>query len=152
METGKNSRLAWCYGDLGAAIAFWQAGNTLGEQRWKTEALHILQHASKRIDLHANQVVDAGICHGTAGIAHIFNRFYRETKQIFLKDAADYWINETLKMATQKDGLCGYKAWQGEEGWVAQQGLLEGIAGIGLVLISYLSTEDAAWDKAFLLS
>lgn len=151
-EETKNTRLSWCYGDLGTASAFWQAGNILGEMSWKEEALSILQHAALRRDLQINQVADAGICHGTAGIAHIFNRFYRETKQPFLKDAADYWINETLKLATWNDQPCGYKAWQGEQGWVAEQGILEGIAGIGLVLISYLSDNTPAWDQAFLLS
>lgn len=148
----QNSRLSWCYGDLGIAASFWQAGQLLREEKWKEEALHIMHHASKRKDLKLNQVADAGVCHGTAGIAHLFNRFYWETKDQVFKDTADYWIKETLKMARFEDGLAGYKAWQGEKGWMNQHGILEGIAGIGLVLLSYLSNEEPSWDRSFLLS
>ena len=55
-------------------------------------------------------------------------------------------------MARFEDGLAGYKAWQGENGWMNQHGILEGIAGIGLVLLSHLSNEEPSWDRSFLLS
>jgi hypothetical protein len=111
-------------------------------------------HATKRRGLQKNGVVDAGICHGTAGIAHIFNRFYRDTQLDSFKHATDYWIDQTLKMAKFKDGLAGYKSWQGHEnGWKNEYGLLEGIAGIGLVLHSYLHPEiEPTWDSCLLLS
>lgn len=151
-EVGKDSRLAWCYGDLGIAAAFWQGGKALNKSAWKQEALQLLQHAAKRRDLKANHVVDAGLCHGTAGIAHVFNRFYREMQQPFLKEAADHWIEETIKLSVWNNGLCGYKSWQGEQGWINQHGILEGIAGIGLALIGHLDDQDPSWDSAFLLS
>jgi lantibiotic modifying enzyme len=148
----RNSRLSWCYGDLGIAAAFWQAGKALAENKWKKEAIAILIHATTRKDLITNNVVDAGICHGTAGIAHIFNRFYWETKNPLFRDAADYWIEQTLQMARFENGLAGYKVWYGENGWVNQRGLLEGIAGIGLVLLSHLADEEPTWDSCFFLS
>ena len=151
-NTEQNSRLSWCYGDLGIAVAFWQGGKALNERCWNNEARHILQHAAKRRELPMNNVVDAGFCHGTAGIAHIFNRFYLEIRKPFLKKAANYWITETLQMATWKDGLAGYKAWQGKTGWTTEYGLLEGIAGIGLALMSHLDEKTPSWDTAFLLS
>lgn len=109
-------------------------------------------HASQRKDFEKNGIVDAGICHGTAGIAHIFNRFFFETKMPIFKDTANYWIKETLKMATHDDGLAGYKSFYSEKEWVKEYGLLEGVAGIGLALLSHISDEEPTWDRCLLLS
>jgi len=154
LDKKESSRLAWCYGDLGIARTIWLAGVACEKEDWKQEAVDIMLHAAKRRDLEKNGVVDAGICHGTSGIAHIFNRFYRDTKLPEFKEATDYWIEQTLLMARFKDGLAGFKTWQGpKHGWTNEYGLLEGIAGIGLVLNSYLHPEiEPTWDRCLLLS
>ncbi len=147
-----HSRLGWCYGDLGIASCIWQAGKSLNNEKWKKEAIEIMLHASQRKEFKKNGIIDAGICHGTAGIAHIFNRFYFETKLEVFKETANYWINETLKMSTFEDGLAGFKTYRQENGWLNEYGLLEGIAGIGLVLLSHISDEEPTWDRCLLLS
>jgi hypothetical protein len=149
-----NSRLAWCYGDLSIALAFWQAGKAFSNEEWKHEAIDILLHCANRKDLKENNVEDAGICHGTAGIAHVFNRFYKETGIKELDEARWYWLEQTLQMAKFDDGLAGYKAWQGKLGWQNNYGLLEGIAGIGLVLLGFLTDDivDLDWDHCLLFS
>ena len=153
MENLYPSRLAWCYGDLGISVAIWHASQAMGQKDWEEEAKNILLHSAKRRDLKENGVVDAGLCHGTAGIAHIFNRMYGYTGMEELKEASDYWFEQTLKMARFEDGLAGFKAWQGtERGWVNEPGLLEGIAGIGLAMISAVSDIEPAWDECLLLS
>ncbi len=148
------TRLAWCYGDLGVAIAIWQSGLILKNQDWIERGMTILLHAAARRGLKDNFVQDAGICHGTAGIAQIFNRLFRYTNQIEFKEAADYWVIETLKMAVFDDGLAGYKTWRTEKygGWQTDENLLEGIAGIGLSLLSFVMQEDPAWDECLLIS
>jgi len=145
-------RLAWCWGDLGLAIMFYEAGKTLSNKFWKEEAIFIMRQSCMRRDLKKNRTVDAGLCHGTSGIAHIFNRFYWETGIIEFKDTANYWIEQTLKMASHVDGLAGFKAFHGEDNWIKNYGLLEGIAGIGLALMSHISDEEPSWDNCLLLS
>ena len=157
-ESGKaifpsRSRIAWCYGDLGISVALWHASKSLDRKDWELEAINLMRYSSERVDLFQNGIVDAGLCHGTAGIAHIFNRMYSFTEQSFLKETALYWYDQTIKMAQFKDGLAGYKAWQGpERGMVNEHGFLEGIAGIGLSLISAISDINPAWDECLLLS
>ena len=152
-ESIRETRLAWCYGDLGIASALRQAGMATNNEEWKEKAIEIMLHAAKRRDLKENGVMDAGICHGTAGIAHIFNRFYQATGREEFKETAIYWIEETLKMATWEDGIAGFKSWQGEErGWQNNYGLLEGTAGIGLVLLAAISYIEPKWDRCLLLS
>jgi lantibiotic modifying enzyme len=148
-----SSRLAWCYGDLGISTSLFQAAQTLNRKDWEQAAIDIILHSTKRQDLEENIVYDAGLCHGTAGIAHIYNRMYINTKRNELKIASNYWYEQTLKMAHFDDGFAGYKSWNGHKiGWKKELGLLEGIAGIGLALISAVSDIDPAWDECLLLS
>lgn len=151
---GRNSRLAWCYGDLGIGISLYQTAKIIKNQDLEKEAIEILLHSAKRRDLKENMVVDAGLCHGTASIAHIYNRMYHYTGIEIFKESAIYWFNETIKMAKFEDGFAGYKAWRTPDygGWTNEAGLLEGIAGIGLSFISAISEIEPKWDESFLLS
>jgi len=146
--------LGWCYGDLGIAMALWQAGIALRNEIWKNKALEVLLFAAeKRRDLRKNFVNDAGLCHGSAGIGHVFYRVWWNTKIPEFKNAANYWFEQTIKMSIFADGLAGYKMWYGEEkGWANSYGLLEGIAGIGLALLMYYYEVEPTWDECLLLS
>ena len=150
------SRLAWCYGDLGIASALYQAGKTLKKESWMNKAQEIMLYAAtRRQNLAENLVQDAGLCHGTTGIGHIFYRMWWNTQLPEYKKAADYWFEQTLKMATFEDGLAGFKTLQMSEGkpvWVTDYGLLEGISGIGLALLTYYYEIEPEWDECLLLS
>ncbi len=150
----KSSRLAWCYGDLGIGIILWQAAHILQNAEWEKMAIDILLHTTTRKDPIKEYVIDAGICHGSAGIAHIYNRMYHYTGILAFKESAIYWLNVTLDKATFSDGLAGYKTWYTPEygGWKNAKGLLEGIAGIGLVLLAATSNTEPKWDECLLLS
>jgi len=69
------SRLAWCYGDLGIASALFSAAKSTSNKVWEEKALEILRYSTKRTNLIENAVKDAGLCHGTAGIAHILTGY-----------------------------------------------------------------------------
>ncbi len=150
------SRLAWCYGDLGVCTTLWQAGDALQQAPLKTAALEIARFNAPKRDLAAGHVLDACFCHGTSGIAHIYHKMYRHTNEPLFKEAAGFWYDKTLEMASFDDGLAGYKTYmstnpeQGE--WHNVPGLLEGVSGIGLSLISAVADFDPVWDEALLLS
>ena len=96
-------------------------------------------------------VGDAGICHGSAGVAMLFRRMFLDTKRDEFSDATAYWINSALSFSRFEDGLAGYKTRE-KDGWKCDYSLLGGIAGIGLVLLSYLVDDEQKWDECFLLS
>lgn len=154
LEKDRGARLSWCYGDLGISIALWHAGVALQNETVKQEAINVCLHTTNRRTKKETGVVDAGICHGSAGIAHIYNKMYRYTGMKEFREAANYWIVETLNTQKFEDGLAGYKSYQGEKfgGWKNDYGLLEGVAGIGLVLLSHVSEEEPTWDRCLLLS
>lgn len=153
-EPLNSSRLAWCYGDLGIGISLWQASRSMGSKELEKRAIDVLLHTTRRRDPVEEHVADAGLCHGAAGIAHIYNRIYNYTGMEAFKESAIYWFDQTLKMATFDDGYAGYKAWYTEKhgGWQNQASILEGIAGIGLAMISAISDIEPKWDRCLLLS
>ncbi|MCP4213704.1 MAG: lanthionine synthetase C family protein [bacterium] len=146
------SRLAWCYGDLGIGMALWQASRIAENKEWEEKALAVLLHTTGRQDYEAEGVGDPGFCHGAAGLAHCYNRMYHYTGIETFKKSALYWFRRVLEMATFEDGLAGYKAWHSQTGWQKEAGILEGIAGIGLALISATTEIKPLWDRALLLS
>lgn len=148
------SRLGWCYGDLGIAPVIRQAAIVLKNKEWENTAMRILYHTTNRRDLRINSINDAGLCHGSAGIAHIFWNLYLNTQIEEFRETTDYWLYITLQMAKYADGLAGFKAWHTEEygGPAKSATLLEGIAGIGLALLSYMKNGAIAWDECLLLS
>lgn len=148
------SRLGWCYGDLGVATTLWQAGGTLGRTDWQYKALEVMRFSAGRRMPEEKTIRDAGICHGSAGVAMIFNRMYNLTGDDLFRETHDYWINVTLQMARFPDGYAGYMMFRAkeEQQWEPSFNLLEGISGIGLVLDSATrDSEYGQWADLFLL-
>lgn len=153
-------RLAWCYGDLGIALALFHASKALNREDWKQEAINTALKATKRTPENSTIVYnkefgifDAGFCHGTSGVAHIFNRFYKATKIQDFKVAADFWLQKTLQARLPNGKWLfphhNYKT--NEKDWLENNSLLEGLAGVGLVLLGfYDENTEPAWDSMFL--
>lgn len=146
-----NGRVAWCYGDLGIGISLYKASKALNNSNLKSRALNILIHSAKRRNNDETLIKDAGICHGAFGNAQIFISLYKETKEEDFKNAALFWLTKGLQMDIHQDGYAGYKQWRKDK-WTSEVSVLEGVAGIGLTLIEFLSTEKTGWDKCLLIS
>lgn len=153
-ERPGHSRMGWCYGDPGAAMALWLVSQAAGREDWEKKAMEILLFGTKRRDAGAESVLDAGLCHGAAGIAHIYNRIFFSSGIAAFKETAEYWIEQVFKMAAFEDGLAGYKRRvSNKKGtWVNSAGVLDGIAGIGMALIAAISDIEPKWDECLLLS
>jgi hypothetical protein len=151
----KPARLAWCYGDPGVAAALLGAARSVGEPAWEREAVAIAQRTAQRPP-EASGVVDAGLCHGAAGLGHLFNRMYQATGEERLGEAARYWFGQTLQQRRPGRGLGGYEAREpdasGTQTWVADPGLLTGAAGIALALLAATTAIEPAWDQMLLVA
>lgn len=148
------SRLGWCYGDLGIGLVLFHAGIRLNEGNWRTKGLDILHNTLTQRDPEKFLIKDACLCHGSAGIAHIYHRLWKETEEEDFATSARFWFNHSLKLASFPDGLAGFKAWRSPEqgGWANDSGFLGGLSGIGLALVSAISHLDPNWDRCLLLS
>jgi len=150
------AHLAWCYGDAGLSAALFCAARAVGEKAWEEEALNIIRRAALRPFEEAG-TRDVGICHGAAGLAHIFNRFYQATHENIFKEAATRWFERVLEMRVHKDGIAGFAAFHVEDDlqtpcWTAEPGLLEGAAGVALALLGAITDVEPNWDRMLLLS
>jgi lantibiotic biosynthesis protein len=153
-NANRKSRLGWCYGDLGIAVTLYNAAKVLEDIALEEFALKVLHYNTKRRNLERNSIADAGLCHGTAGIAHIYNRMFWNTKDEIFHETAKFWFNKTLEMSKYPDGLAGFKAIHSfdADGAKNEYSLLEGIAGIGLAIHSWITDTEPTWDKFLLLS
>lgn len=150
-ETPFPTSIRWCYGDLGIAHSLYLSGINIGDKRLKHEGIELAKRCIGR-NSESQNIVDAHLCHGTAGIAHIYNRFYNSSHENLFKDAATFWFEETFRKFNPKFEF-GFQAWKGEQyGWQDFPGLLEGSAGIGLALSSAISEVEPKWDRCLLLS
>jgi lantibiotic biosynthesis protein len=146
------SRLGWCYGDLGIAVTLWNVGARLEKEAWKREAVDILAHTLSHRDSRNGTVRDAGLCHGSMGIAHIYRRVYTGSGDERLRAGAGKWLEQTFELGAWGDGPAGFKA-HTLNGYINTFNLLEGVTGIGLALMAAVD-EDATpdWDRCLLLS
>lgn len=154
-KSGYNdSRLGWCYGDLGITHILWRAAIVLNNKDLENTAIRILCYNTNRRDLQINGVNDAGLCHGCGGIAYIFGNLFFNTGVHVFQEAAEHWLKHTVEMAKYPDGLAGFKSWRADNfgEYVISENMLTGIAGIGLVFLSCLNSNDTAWDKCLMLS
>lgn len=148
-----NTRLAWCYGDLGIGISLWKAGKSLNNSVICKQALDTLKKSTLRKDINEAKIIDAGLCHGSYGVMHIYDYMYQETKDTAFKEASDYWMHQALEMSVHEQGHAGYIQWKAGEdtGWKSETNLLEGIAGIGLSIISYLAPFETKWNECLMI-
>lgn len=147
--------LAWCAGDAGLSVALLAAAGARGRDEWEHAARHLAAAAAER---YANQAqgFDTALCHGTAGLSHLFHRLYQATGDPALLAAARRWLERTLAQHRPGQGIGGYlcrgKQADGKIGWNPNPGFLGGAAGIGLALLAAATPVEPAWDRLLLLS
>jgi lantibiotic modifying enzyme len=148
------SRLAWCYGDLGIGMVLLESSIILNDKRLEAFSMKLLDHSARRLDPASNKVTDASLCHGSSGIAHIFNRLYQKTGTGSFLSPAMHWLRVTLETTgdpmNQPGLVCG--KCEPDSGNRMPYGLLEGKAGIGLSLLAAISTITPGWDNVLMIN
>lgn len=149
----KGRRIGWCYGDMGRGFAFYQAAKATKNSELKNHSVQVMLNTTKYRDLETEDIKDPGLCHGTAGIAHMYNRMFHETDIVDFKEASEYWLNQTLTMPKFINGMEDFDKWFPEQESKKQEfGILVGITGIGLALMSIDHPSYFGWDRSLLLS
>ncbi|HEU5060714.1 MAG TPA: lanthionine synthetase LanC family protein, partial [Kofleriaceae bacterium] len=110
------------------------AARALGSPAWEERALAIARRAAARPDGECG-VVDAGLCHGAAGLAHVFNRLHQASGDPALAAAAERWFGRALAMDAP-----------------AEPGILVGSAGLALALLAATGEDEPDWDGFLLLA
>ena len=146
------ARLAWCYGDPGVAVALFAAGRAASRADWEADAMRIALRAASR-SLESSGIEDAGLCHGAAGLGHIFNRLFQATGDERFAEAARRWLAQALAYRKPGEGIGGFLALggNGRREPDADTGFLTGAAGVGLALLAACTSIEPAWDRALLV-
>lgn len=145
------ARLAWCYGGLGVALPMWSAGAVLLDpeaQRWAVEMaeMNLLRDAAE------DGVIDACLCHGSAGILHACTVLEKHVGDGRFAAHAQRWLARTFAMRDPARGLAGFPYHNtGDIGVQDDSTFLTGVAGVGLALLAFLSSEDSSWDRLLLM-
>ena len=136
-------------------MALFQAARSSGRSAWEKAALETLDRSIRRPPATSG-ILDAELCHGAAGLAHIYNRAYQATGSESLRDAACTWFGRALEMRVPGQGVGGYSCFDldshGKYVLVDHPGFLTGAAGIGLALLAAILPVQPAWDRILLLS
>lgn len=151
-------RHGWCYGDLGVAFPIMYAGKLLNKKEYYDFGNKLAVQTALRRNLSECQVFDASICHGSSGIAYMYDKLYAMTKNDTYGDAAEYWHEKTLQLCSHGKGIGGYLYWQGDVNnnysYQKAGGFLEGAAGVAISILTKESGNSAQsfnWNHLMLL-
>lgn len=129
------SRLAWCYGDLGILQSLYKTAKYLKDRHKEKLFENMIEETSKRKEYNETYVGDEMFCHGSSGVGYIYLDLYRISRNITFKHIVDFWADQTVKFAKNTFALDSNSGIN-----YGKKGLLDGITGVGLFLLSYLCT------------
>lgn len=142
------ARTAWCYGDPGVAMAVLVAARALGVAAWEAEATGLARAAALRAPEDSG-VTDAWLCHGSAGLAHVFNRMSQATGDGQIGEAAQFWFVRTLDY--REPGGGDFTSYPTPDPWGGAS-LITGATGVALALLAAATAMPPSWDRALLAS
>jgi hypothetical protein len=148
------ARAAWCYGDPGVAASLLAASRALGADRLHQEAVALARRAAARRDPVECRVEDPWLCHGAAGLGHLYNRVHQATEDEVVGDAARLWLRRALEMRSQSgNGFAGFHPAAGREQLDGDGShFLTGATGVALALLAAASDVEPGWDRLLAVS
>ena len=145
------STFSWCWGDPGTTAALLNAGRRAGHAELEREMVMAARKATA-VDPLSTGLRDESMCHGYAGVGHIFNRLFQATRDEQFRECGLKWFDVSLSRPQGLDGFGGllyYHIVDDIKGLFPSPGLLTGSAGTALALISAIGTATPVWDMPF---
>jgi hypothetical protein len=152
-SAAEDSRLAWCYGDLGILHTMYLVSNWIGDNAIREKVVEMLLWEAKRRDKQDTLVSDAGFCHGSSGVGYIFSAVHNKTGILNFKEAADYWLDETVKRGKHFDKQAHGFLFPNNDVLTTDETVLTGLGGVFAFLSSLQSVKgDNSWNECLFLS
>lgn len=140
-----DTRDAWCYGSPGVSYALFTSGMILHKEVYKKVAIKVMENIMNSLQ----GLYSPTFCHGFAGIAYIYWRFYELTKIVNFKESAINIADKIWEFYDIKNPF-GFKDIE-YHSHTNQIGLLSGTSGILLTLLAIYGNKNTNWDYAFML-
>ncbi|WP_405803020.1 lanthionine synthetase C family protein [Streptomyces sp. NBC_01187] len=152
-ETPLPARPSWCYGAPGTARALGMAGRALSRPAWTRAGVETVR-AMVRRPVDQWGINDHALCHGWSSVLHLLTLCELDHPEAGLGAAADE-VAARLLRGFEPDSLFGYRYFQpAADLYLDMPGLLDGAAGIALVLHAYANGRPTAsgWDTLLMLN
>ena len=147
------SRIGWCYGDLGVGYSMLHASlYTPKDLNLQAKSNEILKYTIKKKSQSETLIVDNCLCHGTIGVALMYDRLYKITSDPIYRESSIYWYEKTIMEPFSDNYAAGYKIFKGHNQYDSDFSFLSGISGIGLGLLSSIYPHSPNWTEFILLS
>jgi lantibiotic biosynthesis protein len=148
-------QLSWCHSDLGIGTVYFMLWEITGNKAHLEKAEKLLMACTKK-GLDHSGVRSSGLCHGAAGVAHLFNRMYQKTKQPEYRERAIYWYNQLFDNFLEPAHNGGFIRGKGYNKVTnavlyIDDGFLEGLIGIGLSIHAATQSAYPHWDSLLML-
>jgi lantibiotic biosynthesis protein len=159
-ELGDTGKLGWCYGDQTVAFTLLRYYETFNCSKALSKAWELIeQAAAKPIDQTGVRYYpkygyyDMRVCHGTSSVAYMWKKMFDITGDNTLKALSDKWLGITLdNLEIFLPQLEKIAILEKENDTIdTSMGFINGLSGVGLVLISFLDPKLSGWDKLLLL-
>ncbi|MBS1588148.1 MAG: hypothetical protein JST52_00900 [Bacteroidetes bacterium] len=152
----EESRFAWCYGDLGIFYYLINHYKKFKLNDHKKIVSVLAEKCNKRnlensvIQFHSHlSCYDIGFCHGLAGIYYLHHQINRVAGFELLANK-EYWLNlllDNIDIFLKNEDFS--VEMDGDKKHYDSLGILEGIAGAGLVLLSCVTGNDN-WSRSLM--
>jgi hypothetical protein len=127
-----NSRLGWCYGDVGILYCMYMAATQIKDDKRSQLILDMMLNVSQRREEVGGFVLDSGFCHGYSGLSIMYKNIYTITNDNRFLEAALFWIDKmhqvnviNAQMKQEKDNSLVAEYFD-----IHNVTLLEGMAGV----------------------
>lgn len=150
--TPSNSRLGWCYGDLAVLYTLLMASIKIEKKEYERIIIEKLLFVANRKYENEKQIIDAGFCHGTSGIALLFLNIYHLTKNEVFWECANYWLKLTInkKDVTQLNGYVDYDFIINNSS-EKNISILEGLTGVLACYLKFLNSETRIVEELLMI-
>lgn len=143
------ARDAWCYGTPGVAYSLLKASQLLKNDKMKELAI-----CSMKVSLqHLQETVSSTFCHGFSGLCCLARKFHEETEESYFLKAYTSLFEHILSLYNAEYPF-GFTNKEMEQGSLIERneiGLLNGVSGVLLTLLSCYKAVYTPWESIFLL-
>jgi lantibiotic biosynthesis protein len=152
------SKIGYCYGDLGLACGFSAIANNLDRSDFRQMAMNLGRRVANNVFEKGNLVYDIGLCHGAAGNAYMLLKLFRELNDDILLQASLKQYRQLLTLKHKENGIVGftsiaYETASGKFSRKSNHGFIEGVAGMGISIVSFLDDRRLyEWDQILYLT
>ncbi|MEM1136799.1 MAG: lanthionine synthetase LanC family protein, partial [Bacteroidota bacterium] len=140
-EVEFSNQLTWAASDLNQAILLYKAHDLLKYKDLPKIADLIGLNTLIRQEEKSTQIVSSNFYDGAAGVAQSYRNLYVLSKHQAYWEGYKFWIEKTVFFLD--------KEIQDKKNLNPKLNLLNGIPGVGLTLLSFVSKEELFWNKYF---